>query len=771
MSWVMGRRWQAMLLAFLVVAALSAGIRNIVVVDVDFRNHFGQDDPHLAELEQLEDAYTISDSVLIVVAPKGGTIFSRDNLVAVEEFTDRLWRTPYATRVDSIVNYSHSEGVGDNLIVEQLVDDAATLGDSDIDRIESIALNSREVVGRLISGDGRVAGLVVSLALPDTDRQQAKLRVVDYLDAAAAAARAKNTGIEYHMTGELFLNRAVKDALDEDMGILAPIALVTMLLVSMLILRSVWGTVAIILMIIVVVMSGLGFAGWAGMRLYGESGAALFVLMSITVAHAVHIIQGVLSQMSRGTDRKQAIAHSLHANIWPVFLTSVTTAIGFLSLNFSEMPPFRVMGNIVAFGSLCAFAYSVTLLPAFLSVLPLRSRLKREGRVDFFDCFGRFVVSHHVAILISFAFVVAALIAGILRIELDDNHLELLDESYEFRQSTDFVSENFTGLEPLEYSLDSGRENGITDIRYLDRVDAFSEWYRVQPEVVHVFAISDIIKRLNRNLNGENPDFYRIPADSDLAAQYLLLYEFSLPVGLDLNNLINIERSETRMTVVLRGLSTKEKIALDKRARTWLQENAPEMETGATGVTIVGAYSISRNIHKMLIGTITAMTIVSILLIFVLKSLRFGLISLVPNFFPAAMSMGVWGYVVGEIGVAASVVTAIAFGIIVDDTIHFMTKYLKSRKEGLLPSESIQSTFLTVGKALYATTLVFALGFLVFGMSGMANNQALGYLVGLTVLIALVADFLFLPPLLMMLDRTRETVGQVRERLDRSQAG
>ena len=154
----------------------------------------------------------------------------------------------------------------------------------------------------------------------------------------------------------------------------------------------------------------------------------------------------------------------------------------------------------------------------------------------------------------------------------------------------------------------------------------------------------------------------------------------------------------------------------------------------------------------MLLGTITAMAIVSLILVFVFRSVRLGFISLIPNFVPAAMAMGLWGYAVGEVGNAAAVVTAIAFGIIVDDTIHFMTKYINARKSGLVPAESVRSAFRSVGKALVATTVVFALGFVVFGASGMVTNQALGLLVGITVIIALLADFLFLPPLLMMLD-------------------
>ncbi len=752
---VMGRRWLTILLSLLVILALTAGAQ-FVAVGVDYRNHFSKDDPHLIALEELEDTYSFADTALVAVAPQDGTIFTREALAAIEELTEALWRTPYATRVDSISNYSHSEGFDDELVVEPLVDDAESLSDDDIGRIQRIALDTEEIAGRFISRDGRVAGLVVSVTLPE-DRQLGNVEVTDFLYATIAEARAKYSNIDYHLTGDVALNRAMRDALDEDFGILGPIALGTMLLVAVLLLRSIWGTVAIVPMLIAVILSALGFAGWTGMKLFGESGAAMFVLMAVTVAHSVHVIEAMLSGLRQGMNRKQAAIHSLQANVWPIFLTSFTTAIGFLSLNFSETPPFRTMGNIVAFGALCAFVYSVTFLPALLSILPMRSRPVRDGKLEFADRFGRFVVSYRVTLLCSFAVLIVALVVGISRIELKENWLELLDESYEFRRSTEFVSDNFTGLETFEYSLNSGREGGITDVNYLGQVDAFAEWFRAQPEVAHVNAVSDIMKRLNKNLHGEDSDFYSLPNDSDLAAQYLLLYELSLPVGRDLNNLIDVERSATRVTVVLSRLSSNEQIELDDRAQAWLRQNAPGLETGATGVAVVGAHSMQRNIEGMLLGTITAMAIVSLLLVFVFRSVRLGLISLIPNFVPAAMAFGLWGYAIGQVGVAASIVTAIAFGIIVDDTIHFMTKYQSARKSGLLPSESVRSAFRSVGKALLATTAVFALGFMVFGASGMANNQALGLLVGITVIVALLADFLFLPPLLMLLDGMKKS--------------
>lgn len=768
-STIVTRRWLTILLSSLVMLALAAGATRLTVVDVDVRNHFGKSDPHIVALGQLEDTYALSDVALVAVAPHNGTIFTQETLVAIEELTEQLWRTPYATRVDSISNYTHTEGFEDELVVEPLIDKTSSLSDTDIERIMDIALGTQEIVDRFISSNGQVAGLVVSVALPD-NREAGKQEVTDYLYETIADARDKHTSIDYHLTGEIILNRAMSEAINDETAILGPIALGTMLLVALVLIRSIWGTLAIVLMIATVIPSALGFAGWAGFKLFGESSAALFVLMAVTVAHSVHIIEGMAAGLGQGMMKKEAAIHTMRVNVWPVFLTSFTTAIGFLSLNFADMPPFRVMGNIVAFGAMCAFAFSMTLLPAFLSILPIRARKTHENKQDFFDRIARFVISYRMTLLYSFGVLAVLMIAGISRIELRENWLELLDESYEFRQSIDFLSENFSGVETYEYSLDSARESGITDIEYLKQVDAFAEWYREQPEVAHVFSIADIMKRLNKNLHGDDPDYYALPNDPELAAQYLLLYEFSLPVGRDLNNLIDHDRKATRATVSLKSMSTVEKINLDNRARAWLQQNAPNLETGATGVSVVGARSIQRNIEGMLLGTFVAMALVSLLLFAVFRSIRLGLVSLIPNFIPAAMAIGLWGHLVGEIGVAASVVTAIAFGIIVDDTIHFMTKYVESRKAGKLPSESVQMAFHSVGRALFTTTIVFGLGFLVFGASGMSTNQALGLLVGITVIIALLADFFFLPPLLMLLDKTKETNEEIRERLRGSTA-
>ena len=750
---ILHRRWLVVVLATLVMLVMTAGARFITVSN-DYRILFGEDNPQLLAFDALENTYSASDSALIAIASREGSVFTRETLGAIEELTEAAWRTPYSTRVDSLTNYSHSEAFGDELVVAPLVDNARSLGDADLARIKKIALNAVDIAGRLVSHDGRVAGLAINFILPE-NLDQAVVEITDYLNDRLDQARASHPDMRYYLTGDVVMHRAFADVTQEEMKTLVPIVFLLIVGLAVILLRSVLGTVAIVAVLLFVVNSTMGFAGWSGMVLSPTNSGVPIIVMVIAIADSIHIVTSVLLGMRRGLDRNAAIVESIRINTWPVFLTSVTTAIGFLSLNASDSPPFHVLGNLVAFGVFCAFGYTMTFLPALLSILPLRAPRVRSEGTAFFDRFADFVIARRTFLLWSFTLVVVGLVTGIPRIELGDNLKQFFDERYQVRRDTDFVIENLTGFDKLEYSLKAGREGDITDPDYLRKVEAFAEWYRQQPEVTHVQAFSDIMKRLNKNMHGDDPAFYRLPEDQELAAQYLLLYEFSLPFGSDLNDRIDVAKSATRMTVVLKNATSRDLRELDKRAQIWLRANAPAFAQEASGLSVIMAYMTQQNIESMLGSTIFAMALISFILVGVFKSVRIGLLSLLPNFIPAIMSFGLWGHLVGRLGIVSSVVVVVVFGIVVDDTIHFLSKYLKARREGLPAPEAVRSAFHTVGHALWTTTAVLSAGFLVFVMSGFELSWVLGLMVTITIVFAIAADFLLLPPLLMAIDRRK----------------
>ncbi|MDE2699118.1 MAG: MMPL family transporter [Gemmatimonadota bacterium] len=744
-------RWLVVALATLVMLALTAGVRFITVTN-DYRILFGEDNPQLLAFDALENTYSASNAALIAIAPRDGSVFTREALGAVEELTEAAWRAPYSSRVNSLTNYTHSEALDDDLVVAPLVDDASSLSDADVVRIEKIALDAIEIAGRLVSHDRRTAGVAINFILPE-NHDQAVIEITDYLDSILSQARTSHPDIDYYLTGDVVMHRTFADVTKSDMETLTPVVFLIIVGATIILLRSILSTLAIVAVIVFVINTTMGFAGWNGVVFSPTNAGVPIIVMVIAIADSIHIVTSVLLGMRRGLDRNAAIVESIRINAYPIFITSVTTAIGFLSLNASDSPPFHILGNYVAFGVLCALVYTMTLLPALLSILPLRASLVQSQRTAFFDRFADFVIARRNFLLWFVTAVVVVLILGVSRIELSDNMAQYFDDRYEFRRDTDYIIDNLTGLDKLEYSLSAGREGGITDPEYLRQVDAFAEWYRAQPEVTHVQAFSDIMKRLNKNMHGDDPAFYRLPKDPDLAAQYLLLYEFSLPFGSDLNDRIDVAKSATRLSVVTRNAWSRDLRELDKRAQVWLQANAPAFAHEASGLSIVFAHLSLRNINSMLRGTITAMALISFILIWIFKSVRVGLLSLLPNFIPAIMSFGLWGYLVGHVGIASSVVIAVVFGIVVDDTIHFLSKYLKARRDGLPAPEAVRYTFNTVGHALWTTTAVLSVGFLVFATSGFEVSWALGLLVTVTIVFALVADFLLLPTLLIAIDR------------------
>jgi len=265
--------------------------------------------------------------------------------------------------------------------------------------------------------------------------------------------------------------------------------------------------------------------------------------------------------------------------------------------------------------------------------------------------------------------------------------------------------------------------------------------------------MTDIFKRLNKNLHGDDPAWHRLPAERNLAAQYLLLYEMSLPYGLDLNNQIDVDKSAMRISAAMHVLSTKQILAVEKRADEWLRDNAPDLVTQGTSPTIMFAHIGARNIRTMLVGTTLALVLISLILVVALRSVKIGLISMVPNLVPAAMGFGIWGLLVGEIGLSLSIVTGMTLGIVVDDTVHFLSKYLRARREeGASPEDAVRYAFDRVGMALFITTLVLMAGFFILALSSFYLNSGMGLLTAIVLGLALLADFLFLPPLLIRIE-------------------
>jgi hypothetical protein len=374
---------------------------------------------------------------------------------------------------------------------------------------------------------------------------------------------------------------------------------------------------------------------------------------------------------------------------------------------------------------------------------------------------GEMVIARRMPVLFLTSALAVALIALVPRLEINDNFVHYFAKGLEFRDNADFANDNLTGVYTLEYSLKSTEAGGIAEPEYMRHLEAFADWFEQQPHITHVSPVTDIMRRLNLNMHGDDEAWYRLPEERDLAAQYLLLYEMSLPYGLDLNNQINVDKSATRMTVLLRDVSTKETKKILAAAETWQRENLPpHMFSPASSVTVMFTFLADKNVNSMLYGTLAAFLLISGILLFALKSVRIGLVSLIPNMVPAFMAFGIWAIFSTNVGWSVAFVTVTALGIIVDATVHFLSKYLRARREqGRSSEDAVRYAFSTVGAAIWISALVLIVGFSVLGFSDFEMNKHLGLLTALTIGVALLVDFTLLPALLMTLDRKDRSRG------------
>ncbi len=750
--WVIAHRWTTIVATVILAGCFAAGVL-LLTLSTDYRIFFDKANPQLQALESLEDTYGKADNVLFMLASDHGDAFSEQMLSATVWLTENAWQTPYSTRVDSLSNFQHTTADEDTLVVNDLVGTDELSDSTEQARIREIALSDPRLVGRLLATDGSVSGVLVTIALAQEEQTIGVPTIAQFAYDLAARTEQNFPGITVRTVGTIMINHAFSQAAIDSQKIFLPLSLIIMAVVLILLIRDLTSVMVTGFVMILSIAVAMGLGGWIGLPFSPPVAPAPTIILMIVVANSVHLLVTMRQFLMRGESKQEAIQQSVRINLYPIFLASVTTALGFLAMNFSEVPPHRHLGTYVAFGIISSFILSVTFLPAALSLLPVRKPKATTDDNVLMTMIAKFVIHRQKPLLFGSLVIVLALTAVIPRNELNDVLAHFFDKKVEFRQDLDFLDDRLSGNTVLEYSLHS-REN-IAQPQFLADVAGFADWYRAQPDVRNVSVITDTFRQINKTMHADDPNAYRLPEHRDLASQYLLLYELSLPAGLDLNNQISFDKVSTRVSVATVTLSSRQVLELDHQARQWLADNTSNIVNAeSSGPALLFAYLGQRNIKSMLTGTAIVLLSISIILLLAFRSIRLGLISLVPNFVPALVGFGIWGLTVGEVGTSLSVVVAMTIGIVVDDTVHFLSKYRRARLEmNMSVEQAITYAFETVGQAIVTTTTVLVAGFLILLFAPFVPTAQVGLLTALIIASALVFDFFLLPPLLMAIER------------------
>lgn len=760
------------------------------IFDKDYHVWFEHDNPDLVEFDEFQKIYSKEDNLMMVVRSKSGNIFTNENLVSLQTLVQEAWKIPYISRVDGLTNFAYTtvekeelteeeiaEGIepADNLIVEDFISQLP-LTEGELNEKKKLALGDKLMPKFLISQEGDLTQITMRAIIP-SDFPDGFSQATNGARAIRDSIMSINSDLEIKLAGTVPLNNAFEEFAIRDMSTMLPIMFLVIMLILVITLRSFWGVVLPMgLLATSVIFPVFLFVGWLDFSLTNATVNVIQILVAIAIADSVHVLAVFYKQVRQGKTKEEAVRITIHKNFTACLITSLTTAIGFFSLLTQALPPFQDLGLFAGTGTLYAFYASLFTMPALLLVLPIKTNvgvnlLEEKGSSSknsrFIESLESWISRHQVAIRWSSLSVAAIAFYLITWIEMDSNALKFFKESTEFRQATEYIDNNIIGTNPVEFNFDSGSKDGIYEPEFLAKVEKFVAYIDQNKDEFHITytsSIVDVIKRLNKTMNGDQEEFWKLPledrvyAEGDiipakqLITQYMLLYTMSLPQGMDLNNQISLDNRYLRVTGFMTSKSSKEQIAAAGKLNEWININMPEVKARAVGVPMMFGRLMTAAIPGMMFSLIVSLILITIILGITFKSFKVALFSMIPNVWPIVMIFGVVGLSGYVVNLSVAIVGMITLGIAVDDTVHFLVKYLMARKSGLDKDASINQTFHQVGGPLFFTSIILVAGFGVLMLSEFALNSDLGMFCSAVIALALYADFIVLPAFLLKFD-------------------
>ncbi|MBL4795412.1 MAG: MMPL family transporter [Pseudomonadales bacterium] len=543
-------------------------------------------------------------------------------------------------------------------------------------------------------------------------------------------------------------------ATQKDYTILLPIILLAGLLVLWITVRSFVVIVSGFVSIIFAQLLTLGFAGLFSFTVNQTSVMAFGLVFILTIADVLHLMSSYLINTKDGMEPHEAMSNSISKNLKPIFLTTVTTMLGFLSMNLSDSPPFAVLGNIAAIGLFCAFCSAVMMIPALIMFFkPAGLKAQVPLLQGFLMDINKFSLDHSRAITITFIVGTSLLALGITENRFHNDPVDYFADTTPIGETTKFAIEKFNSKHSLVLSIDTQIDGGIFENRNIETISQFTQWLYANPSVTSIDSSIELFKTINASLNDNNLKWYTLPNNDQQLSDYYALFQMSTKDASPNVGFINADDSKTLLSINLKPLYNSELIELANSAEKWFEDNAPHLKVSASGTSLTFAEIGLTLITNMMGGALFTIFVITVVMTIAFRSLRIGIFSLLPNIIPAIIAFGIWGLSVGKIDIAAASTFSLSLGIVVDDTIHFLFKYIESRKEGREPREAIEDTFMQVGVALFYTTLILAVGLSIFAFSMFEPNATIAEMMLATATLALVFDFLFLPIALLKVDK------------------
>ena len=733
------------LLRFLTVVIIGAAVLltpsiGKIQYRSDIIDYFKSDDLRVQQFIQLQNSLGLQQSLLIMLSSESESFLSENALQTLFHTSQQIENVDGVTQVRSLLSNAVSDSSGDTHSLYRHLKLGKPLDQSVIGQTaDNITSNPL-----LLSQDQQVATVQVKFDSEEI-ASEAYPNITRILDS--------EYGKDYRLLGPVEIKHALHHALLHDGFYLMPAVVVLGLIVMWYFLRSVWLVTAGSASIVVALWLSAGIVGFFQFTVNQTSALAFCIAFIIALADIIHL-QMSFTMKPNNKSAREAMLDSLRGNILPLFLTSLTTGIGFLSLNASSSPVFATFGNIAAIGVVCAFIAAVTITPV-LAVLMPRTDSKNVPQLfqhlikktnTFRQSFGpmHYVAFYGLSILLSLA---------ILLNQYNNDPIDYFESKSAIAQANQLSEQAFSVHHPVSIQLDSGEKEGVFTEKFLRTTRNFETWLAAHPSISTQSSFMTTLTALQRHVHQNNLKWANTPTDPQQIADLWNLYEMASPHNNSASLGIDPQFQSITITVGIPRLNSNELMYLESEIQQWFrQENTP-IKVSVTGHAMLFA-SVGRElIVNMFVGGIVSALVISVLIGLFLGNIRVGMLSLIPNLFPAGFVYGVWGCTVGVIDLAAAGTLCISLGIVVDDSIHILKRYIILREAGTDPATAIDRVFEEVGPALILTTLVLSIGLAVLTLSIFGPNQTTAIIMTSIIVVALAYDLLMLPQLLIWLDR------------------
>lgn len=745
-------RWLIAIGIPIIVLVLATNLRYLQM-DGSYRIWFGEGSQTLQDYDSFRRTFGNDDAVIIAFQDKEG-IFTPKALKSIDRITQALWQMKYVARVDSITNYQYvyaNPEEPDDIVVEDFIQDIEAATPEYLANRKQIAVNDPLIVDGLISRDGTttmISARLVPKVNDDSDKSMEIMQLVQKI----LKPEIERTGYKYWLNGGPPLTQSFVTVASSD-GIFIPIVIFVSMVLLLFLFRRVGGALMPIGVVTLTFLVVWTIQILLGYKLNNFTINIPVFIVAIGIADAVHVYSVWILYRQEGVENTQAVIKSMQKNMLPIFLTSLTTAIGFATLTISKVVPVFTLGLATASGAVLAFVISVVWMPALLLLRkkPFKAHVIERTQNRQPIGYGRFIVNHSKQIVLITTVIFGTVAVGLLQVKVDSNTIRYFDKKVEIRQSTEFLMANLTGPMAYEIVVDSGSHQGIKEPQFLQTVELFYKDFQTRfPDVRHLSSLMDTVKRFNKVVNHDES----IPDDKNLIAQYLLLYSLSLPQGMEINDKMDIHEQQLRITGQVNIVDTSKDLEMINYITDWWAKTP--YHASVQGQTAMFAY-MQHDVTDTLIYSLSlAIVLVSLVMLMIFKRFKILWIFILPNLLPVILVVGLMGWMGINIDIGVAISGAIIIGVAVDDTIHFLVKYFEARKRGLGMEETFDEVLRYAGKAILFTTIILTVAFSLFAFSNFVPNQNFGIVTAFALVVALVIDMLLLPALLCLADGDKQ---------------